>query len=78
MNCLGVILVLAAAITFVSTNSYRTYRYNLTLSTGNHSFEFNGQTKISFTINGVNYTYTNLTYVSLLSFFIFENCFFFC
>ena len=76
MNFLGVILVMALAITFVSAyrqdyqqdyvQEYpqvypRIYRYNLTLQTGNHSFEFKGLTKIRFSLNGYNYSYTNLT-----------------
>lgn len=63
MNSFRVILALAAAFAFVYANPRQTYRYDLTLSTGNHSFDFRGSTKISFTLNGYNYSYTNLTYV---------------
>ena len=58
-----VILALAAAIAFVYASPHHNHRYNLVLSTGNHTFDFRGSTKISFTLNGYNYSYSNLTYV---------------
>lgn len=61
MNFFGVLLVLASVIAIGSAGYRPTFNYNLTLNTGNHSFAFQGLTKITLNVNGQNYSYTNLT-----------------
>jgi len=37
------------------------YRYNLSLNTGNHTFKFQGLTKITLNVKGQKFSYTNLS-----------------